>query len=100
MRWLQNRAVTGGMTANPQIYKEMVDDEEDRLIFDRWENDIYSVARVYPSELMTDKDRLLADRDGLVLQQVSLENMSRKLISQRSYRDYYRIESRFAVSGR
>ncbi len=31
------------VTANPNIYKEMVDDEKDRLIFDRWENDIYSV---------------------------------------------------------
>ena len=31
------------VTANPQIYKQMVDDETDRLIFDRWENDIYSV---------------------------------------------------------
>jgi uncharacterized protein (DUF302 family) len=30
------------VTANPYIYKEMVD-EEDKLIFDRWENDIYSV---------------------------------------------------------
>ena len=31
------------VTANPYIYKEMVDDEKDKLIFDRWENDIYSV---------------------------------------------------------
>jgi uncharacterized protein (DUF302 family) len=30
------------VTANPYIYKEMVDDE-DKVIFDRWENDIYSV---------------------------------------------------------
>jgi uncharacterized protein (DUF302 family) len=30
------------VTANPYIYKEMVD-EEDKVIFDRWENDIYSV---------------------------------------------------------
>jgi uncharacterized protein (DUF302 family) len=30
------------VTANPYVYKEMVDDE-DKLIFDRWENDIYSV---------------------------------------------------------
>lgn len=33
------------VTANPNIYKEMVDDEKDRLIFDRWESDIYSVFR-------------------------------------------------------
>ena len=32
------------VTANPYIYKEMVD-EEDKLIFDRWENDIYSVFK-------------------------------------------------------
>jgi uncharacterized protein (DUF302 family) len=32
------------VTANPYIYKEMVDDE-DKLIFDRWENDIYSVFK-------------------------------------------------------
>ncbi len=61
------------------------------------ENDIYSVARVYPSELMTDKNQLYADRDGLFLQPVSLENMSRAFISRKSYRDYYQINSRFAV---
>jgi len=32
------------VTANPYIYKEMVDDE-DKVIFDRWENDIYSVFK-------------------------------------------------------
>ena len=31
------------VTVNPVIYKEMVDDDEDKLIFDRWANDIYSV---------------------------------------------------------
>ena len=31
------------VTANPAIYKEMVDDEKDKQIFDRWEEDIYSV---------------------------------------------------------
>jgi len=31
------------VTVNPVIYKEMVDDEADKRIFDRWENDIYSV---------------------------------------------------------
>ena len=30
------------VTANPAIYKEMVDDK-DKAIFDRWEQDIYSV---------------------------------------------------------
>ena len=33
------------VTVNPGIYKEMVDDEKDKLIFDRWENDIYSVFK-------------------------------------------------------
>jgi len=32
------------VTANPYIYKELVD-EKDREIFDRWENDIYSVFK-------------------------------------------------------
>lgn len=31
------------VTVNPQIYKEMISDEEDKKIFDRWEKDIYSV---------------------------------------------------------
>ncbi len=31
------------VTVNPAVYKEMIDDEEDRRIFDRWENDVYSV---------------------------------------------------------
>ena len=31
------------VTVNPSVYKEMIDDDEDKLIFDRWENDIYSV---------------------------------------------------------
>jgi len=31
------------VTVNPNIYKQMVDDEKDWLIFERWENDIYSV---------------------------------------------------------
>jgi uncharacterized protein (DUF302 family) len=31
------------VTANPQIYSKMIDNNEDRLIFDHWESDIYSV---------------------------------------------------------
>jgi len=31
------------VTINPNVYKEMIDDDKDKLIFDRWENDIYSV---------------------------------------------------------
>lgn len=33
------------VTVNPVVYKEMIDDEEDRRIFDRWENDVYSVFK-------------------------------------------------------
>ena len=36
------------VTANPYIYKEMVA-EEDKQIFDRWENDIYSVFKDFSS---------------------------------------------------
>lgn len=31
------------VTANPTIYAEMIDDKDDKLIFERWESDIYSV---------------------------------------------------------
>lgn len=31
------------VTANPQIYAQMIDNNEDRHIFDRWESDVYSV---------------------------------------------------------
>ena len=33
------------ITVNPAVYKDMIDDEEDRRIFDRWENDVYSVFK-------------------------------------------------------
>lgn len=33
------------VTVNPAVYKDMIDDEEDRRIFDRWENDVYSVFK-------------------------------------------------------
>ncbi len=33
------------VTVNPIVYKEMVDDEEDKRIFDRWESDVYSVFK-------------------------------------------------------
>ena len=36
------------VTANPYIYREMVE-EDDRQIFDRWENDIYSVFKEFSS---------------------------------------------------
>lgn len=31
------------VTANPMIYAEMIDDEKDKILFKRWESDIYSV---------------------------------------------------------
>ena len=31
------------VTINPQTYAQMIDDEKDRYIFDRWESDIHSV---------------------------------------------------------
>jgi len=31
------------VTANPIIYAEMITDESDRVIFQRWESDVYSV---------------------------------------------------------
>jgi uncharacterized protein (DUF302 family) len=37
------------VTVNPVVYKEMVDDEEDKRIFDRWENDVYSVFNDFSS---------------------------------------------------
>jgi len=31
------------VTANPKIYSDMVSDENDKIIFKRWENDVYSI---------------------------------------------------------
>lgn len=31
------------VTANPALFAEMIDDEKDRVIFERWESDVYSV---------------------------------------------------------
>ncbi len=31
------------VTANPTIYAEMIDDEADKILFKRWESDVYSV---------------------------------------------------------
>jgi len=31
------------VTANPQVYANMIESEKDKLIFKRWESDIYSV---------------------------------------------------------
>lgn len=55
------------------------------------ENDIYSVARVFPAELMSPESRMYADRDGFFVQQVSVDNLPDELIQKRSYKDYYQI---------
>jgi uncharacterized protein (DUF302 family) len=31
------------VTANPMIYAEMIDDKADKILFKRWESDVYSV---------------------------------------------------------
>ncbi|MDH3342461.1 MAG: DUF302 domain-containing protein [Gammaproteobacteria bacterium] len=31
------------VTANPQVFAQMIEDEKDRIIFQRWESDVYSV---------------------------------------------------------
>jgi len=31
------------VTANPQIYASMIDDDNDKILFRRWESDVYSV---------------------------------------------------------
>jgi uncharacterized protein (DUF302 family) len=38
------------VTVNPAVYKDMIDDEEDRRIFDRWENDVYSVFKDFSED--------------------------------------------------
>lgn len=37
----QNETVL--VTANPVVYAEMIDDEADKVLFRRWESDVYSV---------------------------------------------------------
>ena len=37
------------VTVNPQTYAKMVDSPEDRIIFDRWESDVYSVFEDFRS---------------------------------------------------
>jgi hypothetical protein len=63
------------------------------------ENDIYSVARVLPHELLTNEGKEIASSEGLFLQQVSVRNLSGQLKRERSYRDYYRINKSFKVDG-
>ncbi len=61
------------------------------------ENDIYSVARIYPVELMSEKGRLLAKKDGLFLQRLSVTDLPDSLVEKKSYPDYYLLKNRPAV---
>jgi hypothetical protein len=55
------------------------------------ENDIYSVARITPSEIIQTEGMLTAESDGLFLHRVSLESIPDKLRKERSYSDYFKI---------
>ncbi|MFH0788507.1 MAG: hypothetical protein V2B13_12960 [Pseudomonadota bacterium] len=55
------------------------------------ENDIYSVARLLPQELLSEGARQLANKEGLFLSPVSLENIPEKLKKAKALKDYYRI---------
>ncbi len=57
------------------------------------ENDIYSVARITPSEILQTEGMLSADSDGLFLHQVSLDTIPAKLKKERPYSDYYKISN-------
>jgi hypothetical protein len=61
------------------------------------ENDIFSVARIFPAELMSKEGRMLARKDGLFLQRLSVENLSDELIQKKAYMDYYQIKGQPAV---
>ncbi len=55
------------------------------------ENDINSVARLLPQELLSEENRQLANKDGLFLSPISLENIPEKLKKAKALKDYYRI---------
>jgi len=60
----------------------------------RQENDIYSVARVFPHELLPEAGIHYANMDGIYLQQVDVTNLSPEIQRSRSYRDYYQLTHR------
>jgi len=37
------------VTANPQVFAKMIDDEKDKIIFQQWESDVYSVFNDFRS---------------------------------------------------
>jgi len=55
------------------------------------ENDIYSVARLMPQELLSNEARMVTQKEGLYLHRVSLENIPEKLKKEKSQVDYYRL---------
>ena len=63
------------------------------------ENDIYSVARITPSEILHSEGMLTAEKDGLSVHQVSLDSIPDKLKQERSYSDYYRIRNLLKPEG-
>jgi hypothetical protein len=55
------------------------------------ENDIYSVARLLPQELLSDESRMLAHKEGTSLYLLNPEHMTEKIIKEKSMVDYYRM---------
>ncbi|MBA4394066.1 MAG: hypothetical protein C0407_10980, partial [Desulfobacca sp.] len=55
------------------------------------ENDIYSVARLLPQDLLSDESRLLAEKQQTTIFLFSPEHISEKVIKEKAMRDYYRI---------
>jgi len=55
------------------------------------ENDIYSVARITPSEIIPAEGLVTAESNGLFLHQVSLDSIPDKLRKERAYNDYFKI---------
>lgn len=60
----------------------------------RQENDIYSVARVFPHELLPAEGIHYASMEGIYLQPVDVTNLSPELQRSRSYRDFYQLTHR------
>lgn len=55
------------------------------------ENDIYSVARLLPRDLLTEESRLLAEKQNTAIFLFSPEHISQKIIREKSMVDHYRI---------
>ncbi|MCG6534250.1 MAG: carboxypeptidase-like regulatory domain-containing protein, partial [Syntrophales bacterium LBB04] len=55
------------------------------------ENDIYSVARLLPQDLLSDESGLLAEKQKAAIFLFSPEHINEKVIKEKTMRDYYRI---------